>query len=104
MEEKSSKKLYLPRGVKKGRDIIEGISFKEVKQMLVVLIILSIPTAIIYLIRGDTSFIFFVGISLVIISVGICTKVEHISIYTMIKNIIKFHRSKKIYKYFGYRR
>ncbi len=104
MEEKDRRKLYLPRGVKKGRDIIEGIGLKEIKDMIVVLIFLSIPTSIVYLIRGDTKFLFLVASLLVILSVGICAKVEYISLYTMLKNVIRYHKSKKMYKYHGYRR
>ncbi len=104
MKEKEKLKLYLPRGVKKGKDIVEGVGLKEVKDMIIVLIILSIPTSIVYLIRGDTKFIFLTIVLLVVISVGICAKVQYISVYTIVRNIIKYHKSKKMYKYRGYRR
>ncbi len=104
MKEKEKLKLYLPRGVKKGKDIIEGVGFREIKDILIVFTILAIPTSIIYLIRGDTKLIYLVGVLLAVFSVGICAKIGYISLYTMIKNIIKFYRSKKMYKYKGYRR
>lgn len=91
--------LYIPRGVVKGKQWMEGYGKKEAIQSIFLLLFLSPLWLIISIWQDFNYFSILLLFGLFLFSISVCVKVEQVSAYDSILRIIRYYNSVKKYTY-----
>lgn len=94
------KNLYIPQGLKIGKEIFSGFSKKEAIRAVAIFLVLLIINLLIFLIKRNTMIFIIIILSSITLSIMVTQKDNsNISVYDQVKFMIRFNKSQKYYKY-----